>query len=206
MSHRTNKGNAMARFNWHNPNTISAREYKCGYCGREVAPNHGWFTQPTAAYVYVCHNCSCATFFDPAGKQFPGVPFGDPVQDVDEASVAELYEEARRTTAASCYTAAVLCCRKLLMHVAVSKGAAAGQSFVAYVEHLAANNFIPPDAKPWVDHIRKRSNEANHEIVLMKKEDAEELVTFTEMLLKVIYEFPAAMKKRAAGKPPQGKP
>ena len=41
-----------------------------------------------------------------------------------------------------------------------------------------------------VDHIRKKGNEANHEIVLMEKEDAEDLLVFSEMLLKFIYEFP----------------
>jgi hypothetical protein len=35
---------------------------------------------------------------------------------------------------------------------------------------------------------RKRSN---HEIDLKSSEDAEELISFVEMLLKFIYEFPA---------------
>jgi len=47
------------------------------------------------------------------------------------------------------------------------------------------------DGKGWVDHIRKKGNEANHEIVIMKKGDALDLITFIEMLLKFIYEFPS---------------
>lgn len=82
------------------------------------------------------------------------------------------------------------------MHIAVSKGAKAGDSFVFYVEYLAAQNYVPPDAKPWVDHIRTKGNEANHEIHMAAKEDAEDLISFSEMLLKVIFEFPAAVKKR----------
>jgi hypothetical protein len=50
---------------------------------------------------------------------------------------------------------------------------------------------VPPNGKGWVDHIRKKGNEATHEIVLMKKDDALELISFAEMLLKFIYEFPA---------------
>jgi len=46
-----------------------------------------------------------------------------------------------------------------------------------------------------VDHIRKKGNEANHEIILMDKKDAENLITFIEMLLKVIYDFPARIPK-----------
>jgi hypothetical protein len=42
-----------------------------------------------------------------------------------------------------------------------------------------------------VDHIRKKGNEANHEIAIMSRTDAEELISFIEMLLKFMYEFPA---------------
>jgi hypothetical protein len=122
--------------------------------------------------------------------------FGNSVQDTPEQTVQQLYEEARKTTGAGAYTAAVLCCRKLLMHIAVSKGAKAGDSFASYVQFLGDNNYIPPDAKDWVDHIRKKGNEANHEIAIMSREDAEELLAFCEMLLKVIFEFPAAVKRR----------
>jgi len=82
------------------------------------------------------------------------------------------------------------------MHIAVSKGAPAGDTFANYVQYLADKNFIPPDAKDWVDHIRTKGNEANHEIVIMTKDDAEELLSFVEMLLKVIFEFPAAVKRK----------
>ena len=37
----------------------------------------------------------------------------------------------------------------------------------------------------------KKGNEATHEITVMNQQDAEELVAFTEMLLKFIYEFPS---------------
>jgi hypothetical protein len=89
------------------------------------------------------------------------------------------------------------------MNVAVHKGAKTGLTFIEYVEHLSATNYVPPDGKDWVDHIRKKGNEATHEIVLMTAGDAEDLVNFTEMLLKFVYEFPALMnaKKTAAAKP-----
>ena len=49
--------------------------------------------------------------------------------------------------------------------------------------------YVPPNGKCWVDHIRKKGNEANHEITLMNKTDAEELIV-PEMPPKFIYEFP----------------
>lgn len=79
----------------------------------------------------------------------------------------------------------------MLMNIAVEQGANEGLKFIEYVEYLAKNGFIPPNGKTWVDHIRRKGNEATHEIALMNQTDAEELVAFVEMLLKFIYEFPA---------------
>jgi hypothetical protein len=102
-----------------------------------------------------------------------------------------LYNEARLSTAAGAYTAAVLACRKILMHIAVERGAEAGKTFVAYVEHLKTAGYVPPGGEVWVDYIRTRGNEANHEILVMTEEDALALITFVEMLLRIIYEFPS---------------
>ena len=76
------------------------------------------------------------------------------------------------------------------MNIAVQKKASKDLSFLEYVEHLSSQGYIPPDGKSWVDHIRKKGNEATHEIKLMDKDDAEDLIKFSEMLLKFIYEFP----------------
>lgn len=76
------------------------------------------------------------------------------------------------------------------MNIAVSQGAKEGLSFAKYVDHLASNGYVPPNGKTWVDHIRKKGNEATHEIPDMSRDDAVDLITFTEMLLKFIYEFP----------------
>lgn len=191
------------RLGWKDPQNFTSRSYTCGYCGHALASEKGYgATWPDTgesrirAWIFICHHCSRPSFFDDDGRQSPGIIFGEAVQDVSDPSVAGMYEEARRAYSASAYTAAVLCCRKLLMHIAVSKGAKAGDSFVSYVEYLSSQNYVPPDARPWVDHIRTKGNEANHEIQMATKEDAEDLISFSEMLLKVIFEFPAAVRKR----------
>lgn len=188
---------------WTNVQGLPSRSFRCGFCGSDVASEKGWSGHWTAngsvkTYVYICHRCTGTSFFDADGRQFPGVSFGNAVADVDDQSVALLYDEARGAFSASSYTACVLCCRKLLMHIAVAKGAPPGKNFVTYVEYLADNHYVPPDAKPWVDHIRSKGNEANHEIIISKEPDAEELISFSEMLLKVIFEFPAAVRKKLA--------
>lgn len=81
-------------------------------------------------------------------------------------------------------------CRKILMHIAVDLGEKPGLSFVAYVDFLANNHYIPPKGRHWVDHIRKKGNEANHEIAIMLESDSKDLIGFVEMLFRFNYEFP----------------
>jgi hypothetical protein len=131
-------------------------------------------------------------------KQVPGVSYGNSVAHLP-SDVSSLFNEARSCTAASCYTAAVLICRKLLMNIAVAQGAKAGGTFLSYVEYLADSGYVPPNGKAWVDHIRKKGNEATHEIVLMTQDDAHDLISFAEMLLKFIYEFPNRVPAGAGG-------
>jgi DNA-directed RNA polymerase subunit RPC12/RpoP len=119
---------------WHNIQGLTSNNYTCGYCGRPLASEKGWFAKNEmarqTAYIYVCHKCKKPTFFDIDGSQTPGVTFGNDVNDICDDGVKKLYEEARKCTSDNAFTAAVLCCRKLLMHVAVSKGAKIGLNFI----------------------------------------------------------------------------
>ena len=175
---------------WQSVGNISSKEYKCGYCGNVVASARGYHANPPSFLIYICPHCNGPSYFSPPDVQVPGVAPGNEVGHLPN-DVEALYRESRNCVAASAYTAAVLTCRKLLMNIAVAQGAEPGNSFVSYVDYLANEGFVPPNGRGWVDHIRRKGNEANHEIVLMSKEDSEELIAFAEMLLKFIYEFPA---------------
>jgi hypothetical protein len=182
----------MPRWRW------SRSRIRAGIAARSSAPTKAsrGATRDAAATVVgpatilACSNCGQPTYFDVDGRQYPGVPYGDDVSSLPP-DVDSLYGEARRSYSANAYTAAVLACRKILMNIAVAKGAKAGDPFIVYVEYLANSGYVPPDGKGWVDHIRKKGNEATHEIALMTAADAEELISFVEMLLKFVYEFPA---------------
>jgi hypothetical protein len=104
--------------------------------------------------------------------------------------LASLFNEARAAASVTAYTAAVLTCRKILMHIAVEANDKPGKNFFDYVTYLATNGFVPPNGQAWVDYIRTKSNEANHQIVIMGRDDAVALLTFVEMLLRFIYEIP----------------
>jgi hypothetical protein len=187
--------------NWEPVGQIPSRSYECGFCGNRIASIKGWYATVAksgvarpAGNVYICPHCTNPTYFTGEGRQIPGTPFGAVVSGIDEKGIEELYNEARRAYSGPCYTAVVLCCRKLLMHLAVSKGAQEGLPFAKYVDFLDSNHFVPPGARRWVDRIREKGNEANHEIVLMTKPEAEEMILFSEMLLRILYEFPAKVK------------
>ena len=184
---------------WENTGPITPKQYRCGHCNSLVGSNIGYIdnslTNIVTGHIYICSFCNYPTFFSFRGIQIPGVLFGDSIQHLPD-DVANLYDEARRCMSVSSYTSAVMVCRKLLMHIAVEKGADENRKFIDYVDWLQEKNYIPPNGKSWVDYIRQKGNEANHEISLMEKEDAEGLIKFLGMLMKVIYEFPSSIPGR----------
>ena len=65
-----------------------------------------------------------------------------------------------------------------------------GKSFAHYVTYLDEHGHTPQGSKEWVDEIRELGNDANHEIALMSVAEAEAIVNFTAMLLRLVYEYP----------------
>ncbi len=183
------------RYDWNNPTSISRTTYTCGHCGNKVGPNLGYYgsVQPggVQVFIYICPTCNKPTFFDEEKTQLPNVRLGRDVSGITDAGVEKLYNEARDCTATGAHTAAVLLCRKILMNIAVQHGAKEGESFVSYINHLEQSGYVPPNGKEWVDRIRQKGNEANHEIALMTEADAAQIMHFVEMLLRFIYEFPS---------------
>jgi len=186
---------------WYSRASLVPLSYKCGYCSNLISSNIGYRmgyhndgSGDQVAGIYICSHCSAPTYVDTAGRRHPDVAFGNDVSYLPK-EVGELYSEARICTSAGAYTAAVLLTRKLLMHIAVEQGANTGDSFLKYVEYLSGKGFVPPNGKHWVDHIRKKGNVANHEITIMTRDEARDLLGFTEMLLKFIFEFPMLVPK-----------
>ena len=190
-----------AKMNWKNILGLRPRVYKCGHCGEKMSSVLGYHTEEGANEIYICMNCTEPTYFNDAKKtQFPGEVYGDDVKHIPE-NIEMLYNEARHCFSVQGYTTSVMACRKLLMNIAVQNGEKEGLSFVQYIDFFEKNHFTPPNSRGWVDHIRKKGNEANHEIKIMAKEDAEDLINFIEMILKFIYEFPGRIEKKKSVQP-----
>lgn len=186
---------------WNQVTTMRSKSYTCGYCGNSLASDKGFLGNDPgnpriASHIYICHFCDQPTFFPYEGGQYPGSPFGNKVKHIPTREVETLYDEARNSVTVNAFTASVQCCRKLLMNIAVSQGADAGLTYLDYVNYLESNGFVPPGGKDWVDHIRTKGNEAAHVIAIMTRQDAEDLITFVEALLKFIYEYPGMLAER----------
>lgn len=193
----------MSRFfseagaNWWHLQDLPNQSFVCGYCNTKVSSIKGYKLGANRdgsggqmGGMYICSNCGGPTFFSPNSGRYPSPALGNPVKHVPP-DLEALYNEARRSTSQNCFTGSVLLCRKMLMNIAVQQGAAEGLKFIEYVSYLSDKGFIPPNGKHWVDHIRKKGNEATHEIAIMTEQDAKDLISFIEMLLRFIYEFPS---------------
>lgn len=184
---------------WQNLTTQPSKPFKCGYCGQDICSQLGYVDAGRHdASIYLCHLCGCPNVFFEQ-HQFPGVSYGSKVASLPP-DIEKLYTECRACMSVQAHTASVMASRKLLMHIAVEKGAKPNLRLLDYVNYLDENHYTPRDSKDWVDLIREKGNEANHEIKIMTEQDAKDLVNFLEMLLKFIYEYPAKVQSKQSTK------
>ncbi len=179
---------------WSQLNARAPVRYTCGWCDSLVGATVGFdYVDGGGAAlsaVRLCPNCNYPTFLDPMGTVVPESPYGEQVEHLS-SDLAGLYGEARNCVSVGATHAAVMVGRKIIMHVAVDKGAKENQGFGAYVDYLVKNNLVPPDTEGWVDEIRQLGNDANHEIFDIGTDEAKATVDFVAMLLRLLYEYPA---------------
>lgn len=187
--------------NWDNTQLkkVNAKNFICGFCGDKVSSDMGFRIgeNPDGSRIldgkgiFICPSCKAPTFFEPFyDRQHPGQKIGESIKNLEDKSIATLYDEARNSFAAGAYTGVVLLSRKMLMNLSVVFGAEEGNSFVYYVNFLEENHYIPKSTRAWVDSIRSQGNEATHRIDLKTKEEAQMILKFIEMLLKIHFEYP----------------
>lgn len=183
--------------NWKNHLTLPEKKYICGYCGEDILSNEGYYrcnvngTDSREGYVYICHHCNKPTYIS-ANEQIPGAIFGKTFDEkiFNDKLIYELYNEARSCMEMNAFTSVGMCCRKILMHIAVECGAKENQNFTYYVDFLNDEGYITVNCKKWVDIIRSKGNEANHKIKILSEKDAKQLIIFVQNIITMIYEMP----------------
>lgn len=176
----------------------------CGHCGATVTSAVIAFVpdgnvQPDSRWLR-CPGCGEGSFMSSAGVVYPGPKVGRSVEGLP-SNVEQAYDEARRCAEINAFTACEMTCRKILMHIAVDKGANKDNSFKGFVDFLEENHHVTPAMKPWVDVIRKHGNVAVHELPHSDKERAVGTLTFTEQLLRNVYEMEHLAKRFAPAQP-----
>ena len=186
---------------WYGLHNLDSQRYTCAYCSSIVASSSGYpfnlqdgYTQDEYdGSIYICPNCQHPTVIynnSPISYiQIPGIP---QVKSLDHLPdiVAPLYEEARQCMSNSSYTSVAMLCRKIIMNVAVQKGADPNKKFAFYVDYLKEQNYVPPNSEPWIKQIKNKGNEANHEIEPISESDAKAIIYLTHYMLLFIYEMP----------------
>lgn len=174
---------------WDNAVGLSSRKYLCGYCAATVGSATGYFHGKAMLAIYICPNCGYPTLLGQDSVQIPGPMAGEHVK-IGDADVERVYEEARRCMTVDAYSATVMLCRVLLMHIAVEHGAKPGLTFAGYVGAIETEGLIPQKyGKLWLDKVRKLGNAQNHDLPPSTKEDAELALKFLGFLLKFNEEF-----------------
>ncbi|WP_207843373.1 DUF4145 domain-containing protein [Williamsia soli] len=130
------------------------------------------------------------------GTQSPGtLPFDDPASTPEKDLAA--WQEVRNCLSVGANTAAVMMCRKLLFHIAVSHGLeetnAKGRapSFAEALDHLQDEGIITKHMLTWVNRIKSVGNEANHELNGVDSDQANDIAKFTRQLMYLAFELPA---------------
>ena len=176
--------------------SIAYQNYTCGYCGNKVT---GF---KVAIYHYgmttvnwlICPSCGDGSVYSSRNQIHPGISYGPNIEGLPEL-IEEAYQEARDCMTVNACTACELICRKILMHVAVEKGAKEKESFSFYLTYLSEKGYITPPMTEWVDLIRQHGGKATHLIEKPERKRGESTLMFTAELLRLIYEMEYLSKR-----------
>lgn len=177
----------------------NSTSWTCFFCGENMSGwPQGWRlvtqNQQHLGWVRICNACNLPTFFGADGEPASEGPYGRTLERVPN-DARRVYDEARRCCSIEAYSAAVLLCRKLIVHIAHDlqpedlKGKR--QSFQEYIDWLNMSGYIPPKGKGLVNWLKERGNAENHEIVMASREDAEKIIDLSYALLLWNYELQA---------------
>ena len=114
----------------------------------------------------------------------------------------EAFEEARQCLKVGAYSACEMMCRKMIMYIAVEKGAQERDTLQSYLDHLQAQGYyITAPMKGWTGLITKHGNKATHRLEAPDSQRAESTFMFTVELLRLTYEMESMAQRYAPSAP-----
>lgn len=123
----------------------------------------------------------------PQAKQSPDVP----------AEIASAFSEAATALSARCPRASAVMARRTLEAVTADQGQASG-SLHERLKALASSGVLLPTLSDWASEVRLIGNAGAHydPIETVSQEDAQQLLSFVQELLRYLYELPAELGRR----------
>lgn len=165
-----------------------SKSFICWNCSNPLAAQEGFVTRYGDPSIYICHHCNAPNVFDYLKKPIMQPLFGRTILNLP-TEVETTYNEARGCFSIGAYTASVMMCRKLLMNIAVENNAEEGKNFSYYVDFLNSAGVIPIKSQHLANKIRTLGNLANHKIEQRTEEEANNLLTYIQLLLQCNYEI-----------------
>jgi hypothetical protein len=189
---------------WENsvcPHCSATQLLVVAYTGTDQAGASRPTAAPEGPRWYLCSACRRGSVLVEGRMQPSSRPLRTPIGLPEEDSA--IWEEARSSLGVGAYTGTVMLCRKLLFHTAVKHGLPAKRrnghapGYMEAVKHLQDSGIITSVMRSWVDKIKEVGNDANHELVPITEQQATDVATFTEQLLRLAYEMEALMANPA---------
>lgn len=175
---------------WEGASVLGAVDLECGYCGKSVSSNTGYTHKlDKDKAIVLCPGCGGPTFYMSlhTGRRMPEAMPGRSIAGAPKDVTAE-YNEARRAVAGTCYTAATLLCRSILMHVASDKGLAGTPTLKKCVQHLIKEGHVAKKDQDRLDGLRTFASANIGEVRTVSRTEALKVLGFTEHLLLEVYE------------------
>ena len=174
----------------------------CPDCGASTLAVIAFSNSQPAVWAR-CTNCMRPVAILDGTMSPSPLPLSEPMGLPDTERAA--WREIRACLSVGADTAAVMLCRKLLLHVAVSAGMSPksdkdrAPTFLETVNYLENDGLITQRMRPWVERIKDVGNEANHELSPIAHADALDVARFTEQLLRLAYEMDSLIKAPSTG-------
>ena len=170
------------------------QNYVCGHCKIHVGGLVVAYMLNSPTQWLLCTSCGHGSVQTEEDTIHP-LPLPAPRVEDLPSEVGQAYDEARKTFAVQAHTGCELLCRKILMNVAVDKGADEGKKFAYYVNYLKDGGHITASMKGMADIVRENGNQATHEIKQPDKARVEMTLEFTANVLWSVYEAEHQLKK-----------
>jgi hypothetical protein len=121
------------------------------------------------------------------------------------SDIADALAEAATALAAGCYRASAVMARRTLEAVTADQGESNG-TLATRLAALSSKGVLQPTLGDWAKEVRLVGNTGAHfdPIDTVPKEDAEQLLSFVQELLRYLYELPAELNRRRSGGTPSG--